>query len=153
MCIIVDINTFASVFDKTSFDHSQFKPIKQHIDRRHSKLIVGGTKFLDELKYRGILAELNKSNKIVLADKEAVDKLQLEIERHITGIDNDHHIIALSCVSRAKIVCTKDSNLQHHLRKRAFYNSGMDRPNIFNSKSPSSIVPPGHFKKKCLLCR
>jgi len=153
MCIIVDVNTFSSVFDKNSLDHIHFSPVEDHIKKGKSKLIVGGTKFLAELKYRSLLAELNRANKIVVANKEEVDSLQLEIESRVKGIDNDHHIIALSCVARAKVVCTKDSNLQKYLRNREFYNRGMDRPKMFNSKSPSTVLPAGPFKKTCLLCR
>lgn len=154
MCIIVDVNTFSDVFIPSSAYYKHFSPIEKHITSGKSKLIIGGTKFINELSYREVLVELKRANKLVVADKSAVDSLHRKIEHAITDPKfNDQHIVALSCVSRARLVCTKDINLQKHLRNRAFYNRGIDRPNIYNEKSPLSTIPSGSFVKKCLLCK
>lgn len=154
MCIIVDINTFSHVFVPGSDEYSHFSPIGKHIRSNKSKLIVGGAKFLSELKFLAILSELKKADQLVVANSEEVDSMQKLIEEKIMDpAFNDQHIVALASVSRARLVVTKDNNLQKHLRARAFYNRGFDRPNIYNQQSPSSLIPNREFPKKCLLCK
>ncbi len=155
MCIIVDINTFAEVFTPSSKGYTHYSIVGKHIRSNKSKLIIGGTKFLSELSYvLPVLEELKIAGQVVTADTSEVDKLYEKIKaRSKDSRFNDEHIVALSCVTHAKIVCTQDSNLSMHLRTRDFYNNGMDRPNIFNSKSSPKLIPQGGFKKTCLLCR
>lgn len=154
MCIIVDINAFPDVFVPSSVGYPHFSHVGKHIRSGKSRLIIGGTKFLGELKYLVILNELKNADQLRIADKSIVDALQVEIERRIYDpAFNDQHIVALSCVTRTKLVVTKDVNLQRHLRAREFYNSGIARPNIYNERSPTSLIPPGNFSGQCLLCR
>ena len=44
MCIIVDTNCFAPVFDRKSEKHNQFAPVLEWIISGKGKLIYGGSK-------------------------------------------------------------------------------------------------------------
>jgi predicted nucleic acid-binding protein len=157
MCIIVDINTFASVFSTSSNDHSQFKPILNHINNRGSCLIIGGTTFLCEVnkakKYTKIIAELTKSRRLVKANDKLVDEFEACLVKKFTDPKfNDKHIVALASVSGARVVCTKDTILQNYLKKSEFYQNGKSAPNIYNERSRPRTLPTGKFKPKCSIC-
>lgn len=158
MCIIVDINTLASVFKESSSDHEHFKPVGQHIIAKKSKLIIGGTKFNEELAenkdFIKLLKIMKDRKQVVEADKSTVDLLHQQIEDAFEDPKfDDRHIVALCYTTNARLVCTKDSTLQRYLKARHFYNRKRTKPIIFNSKSPASAVPSGrHFDPKCNLC-
>ncbi|HET6747055.1 MAG TPA: hypothetical protein VFH06_03055 [Candidatus Saccharimonadales bacterium] len=157
MCIIVDINTLASVFKTSSADHGQFAPVLSHIRSRKSNLIIGGSKFEAELKlnkeFYKILSIMKSNGQAVEADRSRVDSLEASIAAKFSDpLFNDKHIVALCYISNARLVCTKDLVLQSYIKKRDFYNKGKTPAKVFNSKSPAKIVPGGSFKPKCGLC-
>ncbi len=158
MCIIVDINTLASVFKENSSDHEHFKPVQRHIVAKKSKLIIGGTKFNQELEenkdFIKILKIMKDRKQVVEADKSTVDSLHQQIENAFEDPKfDDKHIVALCYATNARLVCTKDSTLQAYLKANHFYNRKKTKPKIFNSKSPASTVPTGrYFAPKCNLC-
>ncbi len=67
MCIIIDTNAFAPVFDRTSQNHAEFKPVLDWIVSGKGKIVYGGTKYKLELgkayKYLKLFAEFKKINK------------------------------------------------------------------------------------------
>ncbi len=66
MCIIIDTNTLASVFNQASLNHSNFKPVLDWIYSGNGKIVYGGTRYESEIKnYLGIFNELNKMNRAI----------------------------------------------------------------------------------------
>ena len=96
---------------------------------------------------------MKDAGKVVEGDKEAVDKLESTIAtRFKDPLFNDKHIVALSYVTNARLVCTKDSVLQSYLKAKEFYSKGKKKPKIFNSKSKPKTIPTGSFNPTCALC-
>ncbi len=158
VCIIVDINTLASVFKDNSSDHEQFKPVQRHITTMKSKLIIGGTKFQEELEenreFIKLLKIMKDRRQVVEADTSIVDSLHQRIEDAFNDPKfDDKHIVALCYVTGARLVCTKDTTLQSYLKERHFYNRRKTIPKIYNSASPATTVPTGrYFNPRCNLC-
>ena len=91
MCVIVDTNCLASVFECKSENHPQFAPVLEWIISGKGKLIYGGSKYIGELskarKYLKIINLLKNKGKAICVEKERVDKEQERIEKEIT----DHY--------------------------------------------------------------
>lgn len=158
MCIIVDVNVFPSVFSPSNATYAHFNQVEKHIRSGKSKLIWGGTKFTNELSNNfntlRVISELNRQNLVVKADDISVDALESKIKKAFSDPElDDEHIVALSCVSNARLVCTRDKGLTKYLKRREFYNKGLTLPKIFNDKSAASIVPSGSFKPTCKFCK
>lgn len=157
MCIIVDMNTFAAVFNPSDAGHNQFRPVFEHIDNGKSALIVGGTTYMAELsqlgKYTKLLAELRRAAKLVQENDSDVDALEAKISSEFPDpLFNDKHIVALAYVSKARLICTKDKVLQTYLKSRNSYNRGKTIPKIYNESTRPSALPTGSFNPKCRLC-
>lgn len=50
MCIIVDTNTFGPVFDSNNEKHAEFKPVLDWVLHGKGKFVIGGSKYMAELK-------------------------------------------------------------------------------------------------------
>jgi len=157
MCVIVDTNCFACVFNSSDSSHAQFKPIFDHIDNGKSKLTIGGTGYMRELqklgRYSKLIAEMTRSRRAVTADSAKVDALEASIAGAFKDPSfNDKHIVALTYASNAKLVCTKDKTLEKYTKAREFYNRGKSIPKIYNERSRASVLPEQHFRPLCKLC-
>ena len=78
MCIVIDINTLASVFNESSAEHQNFKPVFDWIMNGNRAVIVyGGSKYRKELeragKYRKLFIELRNAGKTCEIDSQVVD--------------------------------------------------------------------------------
>lgn len=49
MCIVIDINTMAAVFNVNSEKHDEFKHVRAWIEKGHGVIVYGGSKFIKEL--------------------------------------------------------------------------------------------------------
>jgi hypothetical protein len=50
MCIVIDVNTLASVFNPETEKHEEFSPVKRWIEGGKGFVIYGGTKYKAELQ-------------------------------------------------------------------------------------------------------
>jgi hypothetical protein len=50
MCIIIDANTFAAIFDPINKGHIDFKPVYDWIVFGRGKIVYGGKKYKSEVK-------------------------------------------------------------------------------------------------------
>ena len=67
MCVIVDTNCLASVFERKSEKHPQFAPVLEWIIFGKGKLIYGGSKYIGELMYenkKGSIINISSTNAI-----------------------------------------------------------------------------------------
>ena len=104
MCVILDANTWHSVFIESSNDHHDFLPLHDWIFNGKGRIVYGGTRYKNELsrarKYIGLFVELRKIRKIIEVCDNEVDQKQVELEDSIqnAGFD-DAHIIAIVIIS------------------------------------------------------
>lgn len=138
MCIIIDTNCLASVFERNSKTHNQFAPVLDWIVCGKGKLIYGGTKYLNELrntcKYLKIINLLRNSGKAVLVESKLVDAEQMRIEALITDDDfDDPHLPAIVIVSKCKIICSTDTRSIKFVTQSILYPKGIDIPKYYTS--------------------
>lgn len=78
MCVIIDTNCLASVFECKSENHPQFAPVLEWIIFGKGKLIYGGSKYIGELsktrKYLKIINLLKNKGKAICVEKERLIK-------------------------------------------------------------------------------
>ncbi len=119
MCIIIDTNTLAPVFNRDCSVHREFKPVFDWIFWGQGRVVYGGTKYKDELRkaprYFGIFLELRKKRKAIEVDDCKVDRRQAELEAAVKHRDfDDAHIIAIVIVAiAAMVVAFKRTNKNH----------------------------------------
>jgi predicted nucleic acid-binding protein len=158
MCIIIDTNSFASVFNQKSSDHDQFQPIKNWIYNGSGRIVYGGTKYLLELKQSGkylkVFVELGNIRKATILDKEQVDKREFDIKEKNTNSDfNDTHIVAIVIISGCRIVCTKDSRSYVFLKDKRFYPKNFKVPKIYRGKDNVHLISNNSIKSNCAICK
>lgn len=155
MCIIIDTNTFASVFDSNSEEHVEFSPVLNWIRNGKGKIVFGGTTYRNELrrakKYLRIINELKKARKIVEVCNDEVDREQRRIESLITHRDfDDPHLVAIVSVSKCKLICSSDKRAYPFIKNGSLYPSVGMRPRIY-SRSNNSNLLCDHYIADC--CR
>jgi hypothetical protein len=143
MCIVIDINTLASVFSESAEDHCKFAPVADWILNGRGFLVYGGTKYMRELhktkKYLDFVKQLQVARKAVVIDQLAVDKREKEIISITVDTDcDDQHIIAIHCVSGCRLLCSKDSRSYKFVRNRMNYPKGVKRPAIYCGRRSNS---------------
>ncbi len=139
MCVIVDVNILGGVFDKNHSKFADFEPIKKWILEGKGKLVVGGSKYTEELKrverYAKLIAELAKLGKVVVLKKQNVDRHQAEIEGKEQDSDfDDPHLIAMVVESGVRILCSEDKRADKFIKKSKFYPKGRKAPIIYRTK-------------------
>lgn len=145
MCIIIDTNTFTKVFKHDNAEHPNFKPVYDWIIRNKGYLVIGGSKYKQELglikssdgKRRlnalPILSELVRKNiKITNIDDEKVDKYQQSIQHKIKSPDfDDPHIIALAVISKCRLICTSELRALPFFADKSLYPKRFRLPDTY----------------------
>lgn len=145
MCIVIDANTFSSVFVCTTSDHEEFRPILEWVCKGKGKIVFGGTKYYKELlsapKYLPIIRILNDARKVVRVDDLSVDNAQKRLEQ-LTNPNsfNDTHIVAIIIVSGCKLICSKDSSAYKYFKEKSFYPKKISRPKIYSGISNKDLL-------------
>lgn len=140
MCIIIDTNSFASVFDPNSSNHEEFKPVFEWILKGKGKMIYGGTKYNTELskarKYLKIFSLFNsKAKKVIVINKETVDKEEQRISELIPDKDfDDPHLAAIVSVSRCQLICSNDTRSIKYVTNSSIYPNGVVVPKYYTGK-------------------
>lgn len=145
MCIIIDTNAFASVFDCNSEGHSEFSPVLNWIRNGKGKIVFGGTTYRNELRrakrYLGIIGELKKARRIVEVSNDEVDREQKRIESLVSHRDfDDPHLIAIVAVSRCKLICSSDKRAYRFIKRASLYPKAGMRPKIYSGSSNSDLL-------------
>lgn len=164
MCILVDMNTIAALFDKSNSNHKEFEPVMKWILEGIGKMVFGGSKYRKELgklkKFLPLIAELSKKNKVIQSTKDdiLIDKKESAINndlilRKISASDkryNDAHLIAIIFVKKVKLISSLDKSSFKFLRESKYYGSTTDRPLIYSGKRNSSLLNnPKYFSNCC----
>jgi len=158
MCVIIDTNSFASVFNEKCSMHYKFKPIYDWIISGQGRVVYGGTRYKDELRragrYYGIFIELGKQRKTILVDDNKVDKRQEELIAIVKHRDfNDAHIIAIVTISGCRLVCSDDSRSYPFIRNMSLYPHGFKPPKIYKGLSSRNLLSARQLLCICRICR
>ncbi|MBI4618670.1 MAG: hypothetical protein HY739_00660 [Desulfobacterales bacterium] len=147
MCMVVDINTFAPVFNETCNCHPEFAPVKKWIETGHGFLVFGGTRYKEELgkayRYLRLVRQMKISGQAIAIQDNVVDAAETEIRGRTAGSNcDDQHIIALLGVSRCPLFCSKDARSYRYITDRTLYPNGMQRVRIYSSSRNQSLLRP-----------
>lgn len=147
MCIVIDINTFSMVFDEKNANHFNFKPIKDWLERRQGIIVLGGTKYLQELKHnrshRRIIIQLRNAGLAVRIDDNAVDQREALVKQLCTESHcNDHHLIALLAISGSSILSSLDAEAYPYIKNKQLYPKGSQRVRIYSSSRNKRLLQP-----------
>lgn len=153
MCIVIDTNTIARVFDDENKEHEEFKPVRDWIIHKKGMIVYGGTKYFEELskmrQYLRLFSLLNAAGKAVVRDAEAVDKIQAEVEATLQDKDfDDPHIVAILKESACKLVCSDDKRAFPFFKHEAFF-KGKDKPRIYSSSRNKDLLCDANIAKCC----
>lgn len=154
MCIIIDTNTFASVFDSNSEEHGEFRPVLNWIRNGKGKIVFGGTTYRNELrrarKYLAVISEFKKARKIVEVSNNEIDREQRRIESLITHRDfDDPHLVAIVSVSRCKLICSNDKRAYPFIKEASLYPRAGMRPRIYSSSNNSDLLCDHYIADCC----
>lgn len=154
MCIIIDTNTLALVFDKTTKGHDEFKPVLDWIFKGKGKVVYGGTKYKLELKkYLALFKELNTANSAVNIDDLKVDEAEFVASSMINNKDfDDQHLVGLLTVSKCKLICSNDKRGYPFFRHNLFFNPASNKPKIYSGRRNSGLLIDRHIAVVCHPC-
>jgi len=143
--IIIDTNTWSSVFSSSSSDHRDFKNVLKGIISGRLTLAWGGSIYRKELqcclKYLKLHNELTKGSRAKLFPVDAIDNMTSLIKSIEPDPDfDDAHIIALQVVSKASIICTKDIRAHKFIKRARLYPKRHERPRIYSSFAHSDLL-------------
>jgi hypothetical protein len=120
MCVIIDSNCLAMVFDHDNKQHSRFVPVWNWVNGKGC-MVYGGTKYMEELqklpRYLAIVVELRKTRHAIPVQTKTVDRIAATLKREYPDPKfNDQHIVALVIASRCVVVCTDDKKAISYLK-------------------------------------
>lgn len=143
--LIIDANAAAAVFDVKNAEHSRYRPVLDYLFKGKGVLSGGGTRYLEEIsKVRvalGALKQLEQAGRFRISKREAVD---LE-ETRICALApppacDDQHLIALVCVSHARVIASDDRRADKFIKDRSLYPVGVRRPAIYRQASHKRLL-------------
>lgn len=145
MCVVIDINTLAHVFNPDTPRHTEFVHVGNWIQRGHGFLVFGGTKLKKELKkafrYLRLIRQMKDSGKAIAIRDDLVDAEEIRIKDLTLNTDcDDQHIIALLGVSRCPLLCSEDARSYPYITKKEYYPKGMARVRIYSSSRNNSLL-------------
>jgi hypothetical protein len=145
MIVIIDVNCLPRVFNRKKDDGDEFVDVEPWIREGIGKMIVGGSKYLQELKkmprYLTLVNELKKNRKVISIFDRDVDNEERRVRQVCRDADfDDPHLVALVCVSKCPMICTADERAMPYLKKREFYPRGVKRPKIYCKKGCASLL-------------
>jgi predicted nucleic acid-binding protein len=160
MCIIIDTNSWAEVFDATAEKHTEFEPVYVWIAGEHGigKMVCGGATYRNEIpkKYLRIFKLFNDKRKTIMIADEVVDAKETELKAMLEHRDfDDPHIVALVCVSGCRLVCTQDDRAipfitGKHKEAKQFYPKKFVRPKIYRSSKNANLLVEKNIPKQYL---
>jgi hypothetical protein len=140
--MLIDANLISIIFNKNNVRHTVYRPVLEWFVTGKAKIVIGGGRYYrTEIKehlasYIPILTELSRLNKTHHFSDEVVDKLTTHIESMETDPDfDDPHIVALLCISKAKIFCSEDERAFQFVKEKRFYPKGQEMPKILSLKT------------------
>jgi predicted nucleic acid-binding protein len=136
MCIVIDANAIAYVFNPKNSKHRSFKPVLDWIVYGKGKVVYGGTKYKKELarasSYLKLILELIKIRKLVEINGKLIDRAEHEIKQRVKSKNlDDPHIIAIFIVSSCRLFCSADKRADRFVQDSSFYPKKHKMPKIY----------------------
>ncbi len=138
MCLVIDTNCFALVFNSNIKQHEKFIPVLKWITEGKGRMIYGGTKYNTELRRArwmlGIIAELSRKRRLIQMPNATIDQIATALKvRFPEAALDDEHIVALVIASRCSVVCTIDNTAISYLKRLDVFSDypGVERPKIY----------------------
>ncbi|MDR6408470.1 UNVERIFIED_ORG: hypothetical protein ABIC62_001860 [Burkholderia sp. 1595] len=133
------------VFDDSNVRHSDFSAIKKWIDDRLGIVVYGGTKYKQELslttRYMKLLRLMQDAGKAALINDQAVDKLEVVVNKKTEGTEcDDQHIIALLAAARCPLLCSTDARSFGYIKDRSLYPKGSPDVRIYTSAKNKNLL-------------
>lgn len=152
MCIVIDINALAMVFNENHADHVNFSSVKKWIDEGRGFVVFGGTKYKNELKlaihYMRLIRLLKDAGKAISICDEAVDKIEIVVREKVKGNKcDDQHIIALLGAARCPLLCSVDARSFEFVKDRTLYPKGAPIVRIYSSNKNKKLLKKADPKK------
>lgn len=139
MCIIVDANVAGAFFAMSPND--DVRVVIDWIDYRGGKIVLGG-KLTEELysirTARRWLSERQRSGRAKLFRKMLVETEEQVVSASGLCKSDDPHVIALARVSGARVLMTRDMELQKDFKCRLLVNN--PRGAIYTSRSHRHLL-------------
>jgi len=151
MCIVIDTNTLGSVFDITSANHQEFKPVYDWIVEGAGKIVYGGTKYKTELgKYLSIFSTLRAAKQAIYIPDNEVDASETVVVAAIKDDDfDDQHLVALLLVSKCKLICSLDKRAYKYFRNKVFFSPASKKPKIYSNKANAHLLSNRNIAEVC----
>lgn len=155
MPIIIDTNCLANVFNRSSDKHSEYEPVLDWILSGKGLVVLGGTKYLDELKsnskYLKIISYLKDLKKVLMGDQQKIDELQAQIEEACPDPDfDDPHLVAIVIDTKCQIICSEDKRSISFVKKPELYPKGMKRPVYYTGAKNKKLLCDKYIHKDLL---
>ncbi|MFP3089366.1 hypothetical protein LQZ21_03470 [Treponema sp. TIM-1] len=145
--MLIDANLIPVIFNNNNEKHIVYKPVLEWFVMGRAKIVIGGGRYYrNEIKehlasYLPVLTELSRLNKTHWFPDKAVDELTIHIKSLEGKSDfDDPHIVALLCVSKAKIFCSEDERAFQFVRDKKFYPKGQETPKILSLKTHKASI-------------
>ena len=145
MAIVIDINTFAMVFDPANKNHADFAPVKAWVENRDGFLLFGGTKYKEELfqSYRKmrLVRQLKDGGSAIEICSRAVDAIEVGVRQAVAGTNcNDPHIIALLAAAHCSLLCSRDKESYPFIKCRDYFPKGTPKVRIYSGRRNVSLL-------------
>ena len=159
MCIIIDTNCFANVFNKTSARHNEFVPVLKWIISGKGKVVYGGTKYIEELKkaskYMKIFSLMNMYNCAIHIEDQQVDHEQVYLETNIVDPNfDDPHLMAIVLTSGCRLICSEDDRSIPFVTNTRLYPRRISKPKYYKGLRQVQLlcdnnIPP-RYRPLCI---
>jgi predicted nucleic acid-binding protein len=154
MCIVIDTNTVAAVFNPGHEAHQDFKPVLNWVLHGKGKLVYGGAKYKQEVfvrmsRFRRVLVELNKKGKCVVLDHAQVDAVERRVQAAEPSTDlDDAHLIAIFDVSGCQLLCSHDARADRFVKDPLRYDRHRP-PRIYRSADHRHLLCEDNIATCC----
>lgn len=139
MCIIIDANSAHEVVNLTE----DGKPVLHWLldPKQRAGLILGGklSRELDKAGFRSTLLNLSRVGRLHRVDDEILSQRVAELEKQRWCKSNDLHVVALSMITKCKLVFSKDKLLHVDLKNFSKYEN---RISIYQNSSHFRLLQP-----------
>lgn len=145
MCIVIDLNVFAPVFNPQHLEHSEYIHVNHWITKGKGFIVFGGTHYLKELKaisrYLSFITELSRRGRVRKLVDELVDKEEQQVEALLKGSAcDDCHLIAILRTSGCRLICSNDKRADKYLKDRRCYLPGQKVPQIYRRRAHKHLL-------------
>jgi hypothetical protein len=145
MCIVIDINTLASVFSTESEKHAEFSLVKKWVEEGRGFVVYGGSRYKAELaktfRYLRLIRQMRDGGQAISIRDTAVDAFEEEVRKKTQGTPcDDQHIIGLLGAARCLLLCSGDSRSFKFVKNRRLYPKDMPRVRVYSSSRNSNLL-------------